>query len=118
MGMSAYIKTLKDCDGNITYPQTVINAVYDPASGKMLHDLLGGGYKIVESLYTYTTTEAIVVSFSIPDFDSSTMVLDVYINGLHCMPIRDYTLSGAVVTLVNELDAGQNVDFIVRKVIA
>ena len=116
--MSAYIKTLKDSDGNITYPQTIVSAVYDPTSGKMLHELLGGNYKIVEIPYTYTTTNAMVVSFTIPDFDSSAMVLDVYINGLHCMPTRDYTLNGNVVSLVNELDAGQTIDFIVRMVSA
>lgn len=125
--MSAKIKTLKDVDGTITYPQTVTTAVYDPTSGKMLHELLrsgigggggGGGSAIGESFYSYTTESAIVVSFSIPDFDASTMALDVYVNGLHCMPSRDYTRSGAIVTLVNELDAGQTVDFVVRRVIA
>lgn len=72
--------------------------------------------KITETSYTYTTTEKQTVSFTVPDFSSDTMTLDVYINGLRCIPNNDYTLSSNVVTMVNELDAGQECFFVVRKV--
>lgn len=118
--MSANIKTLKDADGSITYPQTLTSAVYDSASGKMLSVLLsdgtlGGNAHIEETLYSCVTTDT-ALSFTIPDFDSSTMVLDVYINGLHCIPTADYTVDSNVVTLVNTLEADQKVEFVVRKV--
>lgn len=72
--------------------------------------------KITEFPYTYTTTSSQTVSFTVPDFSSSTMTLDVYINGLRCVPTVDYTLNGNVVTMLNELDAGQTCFFVVRKV--
>lgn len=72
--------------------------------------------KITEARYSYTTTTSQTVTFTVPDFSSSTMTLDVYVNGLYCMPTVDYTINGNVVTMVNELDSGQTCSFVVRKV--
>jgi hypothetical protein len=72
--------------------------------------------KITETRYSYTTTSSQTVTFTVPGFSSSTMTLDVYVNGLHCIPGTDYTLSGNVVTMANELDVGQTCSFVVRKV--
>lgn len=77
---------------------------------------LKSNIKISESRYTYTTTSTGTVTFTVPDFSSSTMTLDVYVNGLHCNPTEDYTVNGNVVTIVNELETGQKCDFVVRKV--
>lgn len=75
-----------------------------------------GGATLTESRYSYTTTATQVVSFTIPDFSSATCTLDVYINGLYCVPTVDYTLNGNVLTMTKELDAGQPCHFVVRKV--
>lgn len=77
---------------------------------------LRSNVKIAESRYTYTTEASGAVSFAVPDFTPATMTLDVYINGLHCIPTVDYTLEGNVMTLVNELDEGQTMEFVVRQV--
>lgn len=72
--------------------------------------------KIVSNEYSYTTTSAMVVSFTVPSYTSGVDALDVYINGLRATPTVDFTASGNVVTLTKELDAGQTVTFIVRSV--
>ena len=77
---------------------------------------LRSNIKISESRNTYTTTSTGTVTYTVPNFNSSTMTLDVYINGLHCIPTTDYTVNGNVVTIVNELEAGQICEFVVRKV--
>lgn len=77
---------------------------------------LKSGIKIAESRYTVTTSAGQTVSYTVPDFTPSTMTLDVYVNGLHCIPTVDYTLSGNVVNMVNDLDAGQKIEFVVRSV--
>lgn len=75
-----------------------------------------GSATLTESRYSYTTTSAQIVSFTIPNFSASTCTLDVYINGLYCIPTVDYTLSGNVLTMTKELDAGQSCHFVIRKV--
>lgn len=72
------------------------------------------GVKISEARYTVTTSAGQTVSYTVPDFTASTMTLDVYVNGLHCIPTVDYTLSGNVVTMLNDLDVGQTVEFVKR----
>ena len=73
--------------------------------------------KFVENRYAYTTESAMTVSFTVPSYTSGDgQSLDVYINGLHVEPTVDYTVSGSVVTLTKELDAGQTVTFVVRSV--
>lgn len=77
-------------------------------------DFMDSHFSLSESRYTHTTSASQMVSYTIPDFTPSTMTLDVYVNGLHCIPTVDYTLSGNVVSMVNELEAGQTIEFIVK----
>lgn len=70
---------------------------------------------ITEYRYTYTTPERQTVSFTIPTYTIG-CTLDIYINGMYCIPDVDYTLSGNVVSITKELDGGQVCHFIVRKV--
>lgn len=79
-----------------------------------LSKLKTNGVKISEARYTVTTSASQVVSYTVPDFVPSTMTLDVYINGLHCIPTVDYTLSGNIVSMTKELDAGQTIEFVKR----
>lgn len=79
-----------------------------------LYKLKTSGVKIAEARYTVTTSAGQTVSYTVPDFSGSTMTLDVYVNGLHCIPTVDYTLSGNVVTMQNDLDAGQTIEFVKR----
>lgn len=73
--------------------------------------------RIAESQYAYTTESAMVVSFTVPSYTSGDgKSLDVFINGLRAQPTTDYTVSGSVVTLTKELDAGQTVLFVVRSI--
>lgn len=81
-----------------------------------LNKLKTNGVKLSESRYIVTTSASQTVSYTVPDFTPSTMTLDVYVNGLHCIPTVDYTLSGNVVSMVNELDTGQTIEFVVRSV--
>ena len=81
-----------------------------------LNKLKTNGVKLSDSRYYVTTSASQTVAYTVPDFTPSTMTLDVYVNGLHCIPTVDYTLSGNVVSLVNELDAGQTIEFVVRRV--
>lgn len=72
---------------------------------------------IIENTYTYTTTSAMTVSFTVPAYTTDgKSTLDVYINGLYAVPTVDYTLSGNKVTLTNELETGQTVYFVVRTI--
>lgn len=73
-------------------------------------------FKITETITTYTTTQAGIVSRSISGYDSSTCTLDVYINGIHCIPSVHYTISGTTVTTVKALESGQVCHFVLRKV--
>ena len=77
---------------------------------------LKSGIKVSDTRYYVTTSASQTVSYTVPDFTPSTMTLDVYVNGLHCIPTVDYTLSGNVVSMVKELDAGQTIEFVVRGV--
>lgn len=70
---------------------------------------------ITEYRYTYTTPERQTVSFTVPTYTTG-CTLDIYINGLYCIPDVDYTISGNVVSIVKELDGGQVCHFVVRKV--
>lgn len=83
---------------------------------RFLLNLKANGVKLFETRYTVTTSASQTVSYTVPDFTPSTMTLDVYVNGLHCIPTVDYTLSGNVVSMVKELDAGQTIEFVVRGV--
>lgn len=78
---------------------------------------LRSAIKITESRYYVTTSTNQTVSYTVPDFNATTMTLDVYINGLHCIPTVDYNISGNVVTMVKDLDAGQTVEFVKRWVV-
>ena len=70
--------------------------------------------KLSETRYVITTSTSQTVSYTVPDFSPSVMVLDVYINGLHCIPSVDYVLNANVVTMKNELEAGQTIEFVKR----
>lgn len=73
-------------------------------------------YKMTETRTTYTTTTTGIVSRSITGYDASTCTLDVYINGIHCIPGVHYNISGTTVTTVNSLQSGQVIHFVLRKV--
>ena len=45
--MAANIKTLKDKDSNIVYPQTLTTAIYDPDTGKSIGETLAGKQKTI-----------------------------------------------------------------------
>lgn len=70
--------------------------------------------KITRTEYTYTTTSAETVSFTVPAYTTDgKSTLDIYINGLRAIPTTDYTMSGNKVTLTKELSADQTVYFVV-----
>lgn len=71
--------------------------------------------KIIETKYTYVTSDAEVVSFTVPNLTTNDS-LEVLVNNLVLFEGTDYTLTGAVVTLTKELDAGQTCQFVVRSV--
>ena len=63
--------------------------------------------------YTWRTTLAAAaraVSFSIPQYDEATCILDVYVNGTLVVEGVDFTRSGSVVTFANALVAGTEID--------
>ena len=79
-----------------------------------LIEVLQSNIKITRSEYSYTTSSAETVTFTVPTYTTDgKSTLDVYINGLRAVPTTDYTLSGNVVSLTKELTAGQNVYFVV-----
>lgn len=70
--------------------------------------------KITRTEYTYTTTSAETVSFTVPAYTTDgKSTLDIYVNGLRAIPTTDYTMSSNVVTLTKKLTAGQTVYFVV-----
>lgn len=62
-----------------------------------------------------TASETAQIPINLPSFDSSTDVLEVYINGFHATPGRDYVLNGAYITLTAVVPSGQTISFIVFK---
>lgn len=56
--MAANIKTLKDKEANIVYPQTITKAIYDLDTGQTIGDVLAGKQKkIVISTSEPTETD-------------------------------------------------------------
>ena len=89
----------------------------DQAGLEYLVQKLRDSLKVTETPYSYTTTSAQTVSFTVPAYTTDgKSTLDVYINGLKAIPTTEYTISGNVVTLVNQLEANQTVTFIVRTI--
>lgn len=73
------------------------------------------GSEIIKREYTYTTSERMIVTFTVPDLSDGDD-LEVYINGLKAIPTIDYNVTENVVTLTKELEAGQTVNFTVRSI--
>ena len=82
-----------------------------------LIEALQSKIKITRTEYSYTTSSAETVTFTVPAYTTDgKSTLDVYINGLRAIPTTDYTLSGNIVSLTKELTANQTVYFVVDKI--
>ena len=69
---------------------------------------------------SYTTTgTTTTVPINIANYDSSTDILMVYINGLKAIPTTDYTINanGTSITLTKSIGSGQTVFFVVFKTV-
>lgn len=63
-----------------------------------------------------TASETAQIPINLPSYDSSTDVLEVYINGFHATPGRDYILGDdTYITLNAVVPSGQTISFIVFK---
>lgn len=89
----------------------------DLAGVEYLVEQLTARLTLARTEYNYTTTSAETVSFTVPAYTTDgKSTLDVYINRLLAIPTVDYTLSGNQVTLTKELDAGQQLTFVVNTI--
>lgn len=89
----------------------------DLAGVEYLVEQLTARLRLARTEYNYTTTSAETVSFTVPAYTTDgKSTLDVYINRLLAIPTVDYTLSGNQVTLTKELDAGQQLTFVVNTI--
>lgn len=72
-----------------------------------LQTLIGNSHgTLTRNTYSYTATADGVQSFTIPNYTSS-MIVDVFLNGLLLVPTTEYTISSAgVITTVNSISTG------------
>ena len=72
--------------------------------------------EMVERKYTYVTKSRELVSYTIPSYNPDRDRVEVSVNGLVLIEGSEYTMNGAVVKLVNSIDGGNTVHFVVRSV--
>lgn len=73
--------------------------------------------KISVTDYVYTTEVAELVSFTVPAYTTDgASTIEVYINRMRAIPAVDFTVTGNVLTLTKELDVGQTVHVVVKRV--
>ena len=66
--------------------------------------------------HTTTTEQTTVVTFNIPQYDSSGVdIVQVYVNGIREIENTDYTLNGSIITFTNSKIVGTDIDVFVYK---
>lgn len=109
------LKAIPTIDYNLS--SNVVTLTKELDAGQVVHFIVRSlaGFKMTKREYTYTTSERMIVTFTVPQYTHTDgQDLEVFINGLLAIPTIDYNVTDNVVTLTKELDAGQTVYFAVR----